>query len=419
MQYLYYVLLSIPHYCICITSTRYHLHGTDVSAPRTATILSEIAGVGGVGECGGACARNTQCQGFISNKARQECKLLLFNNTVDTVLSHQAGSNLYLNTIVECVTNQDCGDRGCHQGTCVDKCQAFQMVTNNGTCKTTWQFLMPKQPWHSIFLPWIFIKASFLHGFVFDDECEPDNKCSLLITNQNIPNMMYEVWPLQGSEWPVKEGLVFRYMESGFLHIFLIQNYLIQTSALDRISFTGSLTFSFDIIENSNKIKIRSGEYEHDIDITVNFDTFWLTTFHEDPDTSRWFSIEDPDMTSLVGFTKCEGQCTGDFSWDLARNLKNTIIGEPLEPDDIIQWYQLPYNKNWNSLEWDKTQGGMEPTEYNVKARGVVVFELKLEDAEEIVVHGSERTYFAGALNGTSTDFKTNFTSIESALKIR
>ena len=149
------------------------------------------------------------------------------------------------------------------------------------------------------------------------------------------------------------------------------------------------------------------------------FNTFWLTTFHEDPDTSRWFSIEDPDMTSLVGFTKCEGQCTGDFSWDLARNLKNTIIGEPLEPDDIIQWYQLPYNKNWYSLEWDKTQGGMEPTEYNVKARGAVLFELKLEDAEEIVVHGSERTYFAGALNGTSTDFKTNFTSIESALKIR
>ena len=70
--------------------------------------------------------------------------------------------------------------------------------------------------------------------------------------------MMYELWPLQGSEWPVKDGLVFRYMEAGFLDIFLIQNYLIQTIALDRISFTGPLTFSFDIIENSNKIKIKS-----------------------------------------------------------------------------------------------------------------------------------------------------------------
>ena len=52
-----------------------------------------------------------------------------------------------------------------------------------------------------------------------------------------------------------------------------------------------------------------------------------------------------------------------------------------------------------------------------MKAHGVVLFELKLEDAEEIVVHG--RAYLVSALNGTSADFETNFTSVESALKIR
>ena len=222
-------------------------------------------------------------------------------------MSHQAGSNLYLNTMLECLTNQDCGDGGCHQGSCVDKCQPFQVVTNNGTCKTTWPFLMPKKPWQSIFLPWIFINASFLHGFVFDDECIPDSKCSLLITNETINNMLYEVWPLQGSEWPVKDGLVFRYMRTGFLDIFLIQNYLIQTSYLYSLSFTGSLAFSFDLIENSNKIRIKSGEHEYEVDLIVQFKTFWLTTFHNDPDTSRWFSITDPDMTSLVGFPSCVG----------------------------------------------------------------------------------------------------------------
>ena len=44
---------------------------------------------------------------------------------------------------------------------------------------------------------------------------------------------------------------------------------------------------------------------------------------------------------------------------------------------------------------------------------------LKFVDGENIVVHGGERTHFASALNETSKDFKTNFTSIESALKIR
>ena len=112
--------------------------------------------------------------------------------------------------------------------------------------------------------------------------------------------------------------------------------------------------------------------------------------------------------------------CTSEFSWDLHRNLKNTIIAEPLEPDNIIQWYQLPDNKNWYSLAWDKSTDAMvEPTAYNVKAHGFALFELKLEDGEDIVVHGGERTYFSTALNETSKDFKTNFTSIESALKIR
>ena len=101
----------------------------------------------------------------------------------------QAGKNLYKNSNLECLTDQDCrGEKVCYEWKCVDKCQSFQVLTNIGTCKTSWLFFMPTQAGQHIFLPWIFIKASYLHGFYFDPLCSPTDKCSLLITSQTIPN---------------------------------------------------------------------------------------------------------------------------------------------------------------------------------------------------------------------------------------
>ena len=96
--------------------------------------------------------------------------------------------------------------------------------------------------------------------------------------------------------------------------------------------------------------------------------------------------------------------------------MKNTVIEKPLEPDDIIQWYQLSPDKSWVP-EDSKTQFNKmtEPNKYNLHSEGSTVFELNLEEGEEVVVHGGEKKHLSSFI---STDFKTNYTSIESALKI-
>ena len=371
-----------------------------------------------IADCGAACARRAECEGFTSNKMTGECQLVETSQIDDTTMfPTMTGTNLYLNTTVECLTSNECaGDRvmGCHQGRCVHKCKPFQMVTDTGTCKTTWKFV--HSPWASasIFLPWLFVNASYIHGFHFDPDCLPEDRCSLLVTGETIPNWLYEVWPLQGDDWPVKEGIVFRLPSSGSLKILWIKNSKIHS--VNELAYTGSFELSFDMIGNTNKLKVLIGNTEHIINLKLNFETLWLTAFHNTPSKGRWFSIEDPEMTDLVGFANCLGHCTPDFTWDMYRAMKNTVIENPLEPDHMIQWYQLSNDRSWVSkdpeTEFNKIT---EPTKYDVHSEGFTVFELKLEEGEEVVIHGGERSHLSSFL---STDYKTDFTSIESALKI-
>ena len=413
---LYACLLLSP--VTCITTLTYQLVREDVSPPSTAPKLSGIT----LADCGVVCARNTDCHGFTSNKARAECQLLLADDVSAIVFTAEPGTNLYLNTSVQCLINQDCSHhgQGCYQGRCVDKCKPFQVLTSEGTCKTSWKFVAAKEPFGHAFLPWIFINASYLHAFHFDPNCSPSDYCSLLITNQTIPNKMYEVWPPQGNDWPVEEGILFHYQTTGLLGISLIQGSSMEVLTLGELKLGGSLAFSFDIMDNGNKMKVKNGFAEVTIDLTINLDTFWLTTFHEATAQARWFSIEDPDMTNLVGFSTCGWACSMEFSWDMARALRRTVLENPVEADDIIQWYQLPYNKNWVSTSITQFPNMQSPTQYNLHASGLVLFELRLEKDQEIVLHGSEKNNFRNyTANFKARNFQTNFDSVESALKIR
>ena len=204
-------LAAVP--CLCsngiISITKYQIRKTNLQLP-TSNILKQLTKIS-LSECGAAYARKQDCSGFTMNKEKEICSLVSTDQIEDVVFSNQDGTNLYLLPTVECVKDQDCNgttDMACLSGQCVVKCQPFQYLEEDGNCTTYWKF-QSHRPFESSFLPWLSVNASYLHGFNFDPTCEPADNCSMLMTNQTIPNLLYEVWPLQGVEWPVEHGLVF------------------------------------------------------------------------------------------------------------------------------------------------------------------------------------------------------------------
>ena len=121
-------------------------------------------------------------------------------------------------------------------------------------------------------------------------------------------------------------------------------------------------------------------------------------------------------MTDLIGFATCDLSCEMDFSWDLYRGLHNTTIQEAVLPNHVIQWYQLPFSKNFGSDEKDVPVATLSNSEYNCFFNGTALFQLNLNDEEAIMFHGGDTVQ--PFLDFSSRNFQTDYDSTESALKI-